>query len=88
VSWDYELTDNARKNLRDLGPSAEKKVVTYLKKRIKGATNPRALGKPLRGELAGLWRYRVEDYRILARIEDRRLIVTVVTVGHRRDVYE
>ena len=40
------------------------------------------------GDKKGLWRYRMEDYRILARIEDQWVIVTVVAVGHRREVYE
>jgi mRNA interferase RelE/StbE len=51
------------------------------------AADPRKFGKPLRAELAGLWRYRVADYRILCQIRDRELIVLVVAVGHRRDVY-
>ncbi|MFA6289381.1 MAG: type II toxin-antitoxin system RelE/ParE family toxin [Opitutaceae bacterium] len=88
MSWAFEFTPVAQKQLVKLGPSAAVKIRAYLEKRIKNVKDPRSLGKPLKGDLIGLWRYRVEDYRILARIEDHRLIVTVVTVGHRRDVYE
>jgi mRNA interferase RelE/StbE len=88
VSWGFEFEPGAIRDLKKLGPAAARKIRAYLDNRIKDAADPRAFGKPLKGDKHGLWRYRVEDYRILARIEDRRLIVTVVTVGHRRDVYE
>jgi mRNA interferase RelE/StbE len=87
VKWGYRIEEEAKRDLKKLGPQAARKVVDYLDKRIKGASDPRAHGKPLRGDKHGLWRYRVEDYRILARIEDALVVVTVVAVGHRRDVY-
>lgn len=49
--------------------------------------DPRSKGKVLAGNLAGLWRYRVGDYRILCNIEDGKLVVLVVDVAHRREVY-
>jgi mRNA interferase RelE/StbE len=58
-----------------------------LRRRIATAEDPRRFGRPLTGDLKGLWRYRVGDYRIVAAIEDNRFVVLVVTVGHRRDVY-
>ncbi|MEA2888015.1 MAG: mRNA interferase RelE/StbE [Bradyrhizobium sp.] len=62
-------------------------VLSYLRTRIAGSGDPRRLGQPLTGDRQGLWRYRVGDYRIVAAIEDDRLVVLVVTVGHRREVY-
>jgi len=50
--------------------------------------DPRSLGEPLTGDLSGLWRYRVGDYRILAQIEDDRLIILVVHVEHRKNIYD
>lgn len=88
MNWVYEFAPDARRDLKRLGPGAASKIRVYLDKKFQGTKDPRAFGKPLRGDLHGLWRYRVEDYRILARIEDHRLIVTVVTVGHRKDIYE
>ncbi len=88
MSWDDEFSANASKQLKVRGPSAAKKVTDYLDKRVKDSADPRAFGKPLRGYKKGYWRYRVEDFRIIATIEDRRLFVTVVKVGNRRDVYE
>ncbi|TIW19463.1 MAG: type II toxin-antitoxin system RelE/ParE family toxin, partial [Mesorhizobium sp.] len=49
--------------------------------------NPRELGKPLKGPLATFWRYRVGDYRVICDVQDRRLVILVVTIGHRGDVY-
>ena len=48
---------------------------------------PRHFGEPLRGNLAGLWRYRVGDYRIICEIQEEQLVVLALAVGHRRDVY-
>ncbi len=50
--------------------------------------DPRSRGKALTGNLAGVWRYRVGDYRILCDIEDGRLVVVVIDVAHRREVYK
>ena len=52
------------------------------------AKNPRVFGKPLRASRFGLWRYRVRDYRIICELQERRLVVLVVAVGHRSTVYE
>ncbi|MCF7689707.1 MAG: type II toxin-antitoxin system RelE/ParE family toxin [Cephaloticoccus sp.] len=71
-----------------IGPSGAAKIKAWMDKRIKGASDPRAFGKALRGPLKGLWRYRVEDYRLICRLEEARVIVTVIAVGHRSNVYE
>lgn len=74
--------------MRKLGAAAEHAIVRYLRLRIAPAENPRQFGNPLTGDLKGLWRYRVGDYRMVAAIEDDRFIVLIVTVGHRREVYD
>jgi len=86
VSWDYRIEDSAKRDLRDLGPSVAREIRDFLEKRIKGAADPAAFGKPLRGALKGFWRYRVKDHRILCRLEDRVLIVVVIAVSHRSTV--
>ncbi|MBI3885453.1 MAG: type II toxin-antitoxin system RelE/ParE family toxin [Opitutae bacterium] len=88
MSWAYEVTPEAARQLRDLGPSAAAEIKKFLDGRIKGAADPEQCGKPLRGELKGFWRYRVRDYRLLCRLEKSVLIVVVVAVGHRSSVYE
>ena len=86
--WAYEFTAEAQRQLRDLGPSAAADIKHFLGKRIKGAGEPTAFGKPLRGDLKGFWRYRVKDYRILCRVEAQRVVVIVVAVGHRSTVHD
>ena len=88
MSWVYRIEEAAKRQLRDLGPSASNEVVDYLDARIKGSSDPRAFGKALRSELKGLWRYRVRDWRILCRLEDGVCVVVVVKVDHRSTVYD
>ncbi len=88
MNWDYRLEADALRDLRQLGPSVRAEIIAYLDQRIRGATDPRPFGKPLRGKLKGYWRYRVRDFRILCRLEDGVLIVVVVAIGHRSKIYE
>ena len=55
---------------------------------IASLDNPRSRGKALTSNLSGLWRYRVGDYRILCRIHDDKLVITVIEIGHRSTVYQ
>jgi mRNA interferase RelE/StbE len=88
VSWDYRIESTAERNLRDLGPAAALEIRGFLDQRIRGAADPTAFGKPLRGSKHGLWRFRVRDYRLICRLENSVLIVVVVAVGHRSTVYK
>jgi mRNA interferase RelE/StbE len=88
ASWTVEFDRDAAKDLRKLGRPAQQAILRYLRERIATAEDPRRFGKPLAGDLAGLWRYRVGDYRLVVTFEDKRLVVLVVTAGHRRSVYE
>ena len=85
--WRVEFHRAAVRDLRKLGPEAENRVLRYLRERIAGSEDPRRFGRALTGDRKGLWRYRVDDYRIVAAIEDDRFVVLVVTVEHRREVY-
>jgi|ERR1035438_3483908 mRNA interferase RelE/StbE len=86
--WTVEFDDRARRELRKLDPETQKGILRYLRERVAGTSDPKEFGKPLRMNLAGLWRYPVADYRLICRFEDNRLVVLVLKVGHRRDVYE
>jgi mRNA interferase RelE/StbE len=88
VAWDYRIDPAAERDLRRLGPSVAVEIRRFLDTRIRGTADPRAFGKPLRGDRKGYWRYRVRDWRVLCRIEDRILIVVVVALGHRSNIYD
>jgi len=87
VNWVYRFDARALKELKKLGHQGQQDILGYLDERVAGGGDPRRFGKALKADLAGLWRYRVGDYRILCQIRDRELLVLVVAVGHRKDVY-
>lgn len=87
MNWAYRFDERALKELKKLGPNAQREILIYLDERVAGEADPRRFGKALKATLAGLWRYRVGDYRILCQIKDQELLVLVVAVGHRRDIY-
>ena len=86
-TWHVEFDVRAAKELRKLAPEVRKKILLFLKEKIESDLDPRRFGKALRANLAGLWRYRVEDYRIICMIQDDRLVVLALKIGHRRDIY-
>jgi mRNA interferase RelE/StbE len=87
VNWTVEWDAAAYRELQALDRPIQHRLVQFLRTRITGAESPRRLGKSLKGEKTGLWRYRVGDYRIICLIEDARQVVVVVALGHRRSVY-
>ena len=80
------LTETFKKQLKKWDAAISKRVLDYLEQ-IELLDNPRSRGKALTSNLSGLWRYRVGNYRILCRIHDDRLIITVIEIGHRSTVY-
>ena len=76
---------SARKFLKKLPKETEARILRYL---LKVVDNPFSFGSPLTGDLAGHWRYRVQDYRVVCKIIQRQLVITVVKIGHRCNVYE
>ncbi|MCW4149314.1 type II toxin-antitoxin system RelE/ParE family toxin [Halomonas sp. 18H] len=85
--WQIELTGTAQKQLKKIGHSEAKRIRDYLRERVQPLDDPRQLAKPLQGQLGDLWRYRVGNYRIIAHIEDERVCVLVVQIGHRKNIY-
>lgn len=87
MAWRIEITDEARKQLKKLGHAEAKRIRDYLRHRVEPLDNPRQLGKSLKGELSELWRYRVGDYRLICELRDETLVVLVVRIGHRKQIY-
>ena len=82
MAWQIEFTRNADKAMRKLDKGVAARVFNELDE-IAKLEDPRSRGKALTGNLAGVWRYRVGDYRILCDINDGRLVILVVDVAHR-----
>jgi mRNA interferase RelE/StbE len=88
MAWRVELSEEADRELAKLDAQHRKRILRFLYQRIAKLDNPRGVGKALHGPRFGeLWKYRVGDYRVICKIEDDRLIVLVLRIGHRREIY-
>ena len=88
MNWKVQISDPALKELHKIDRVNREMILSYLEERIDGCVDPRRYGEPLKGNLSGYWRYRIGQYRLLCEIEDECVTVAVITVGHRRQVYE
>ena len=88
MAWTIDYTDTARKQLRKLDKQTARRILDFIDERVAGSENPRDMGKALTGPLLGnFWRYRVGDDRIICEIQDGKLCVLGIEIGHRREVY-
>jgi mRNA interferase RelE/StbE len=85
--WTVEIADVALRALKKLGAGERERIFKFVRTRLEGIADPRSIGEALHGDKSGLWRYRVGDYRLICMIEDARLVVLVLNIGHRREVY-
>ena len=88
MAWTVEFLASAKKSLKKLDRPWQKAILDYLENEIAVLDDPRSRGKALTGEKRSLWRYRVGDYRIICDIEDSRVTILAVAIGHRREVYD
>jgi mRNA interferase RelE/StbE len=85
----YQLafTKQSLKDLKDLDVTIRMMILAWIEKNLSNIKNPRIIGKPLKGNYEGLWRYRVGQYRLLTQIQDQTLTILMVTITHRKDAY-
>ncbi|WP_299742826.1 type II toxin-antitoxin system RelE/ParE family toxin [Devosia sp.] len=88
MAWTIEVDERAARQLGKLDRPDAVRIRNFLRDRLATLDDPRQLGKALQGsKLGNLWRYRVGDFRIICDLQDTRLVVLVVGVGNRRDIY-
>ena len=87
LAWRIEVTDTAKKQLAKLDRQVQLEIVRYLREKIATGEDPRRHSAPLRRELLGRWKYRVGAYRLICEIQEERILVLVLMVGHRSKVY-
>ena len=87
-SYKVELSPVARKKLKKMDAATQARIVNWLEENLEDCENPRLHGKALRGEWYGYWRYRVGGYRIIAKILDDQVIIFVVKIDTRGEVYD
>jgi mRNA interferase RelE/StbE len=89
ATWKVEVDREAKRDLEKLDPQVVRRIERFLFERIAVLDDPRSIGEALRGSRLGeFWRYRVGDWRVICKIEDARLIVLALRVGHRREIYD
>ncbi len=87
MTYRVEFTERAKKDLKKLDKYTASLILGWVRKNLEGCENPRLHGKGLVANRSGQWRYRIGDYRLLAEINDDKITILVLTIGHRRDVY-
>ena len=87
MNYKVEFTLHALKDLKRLDRHTAALILGWIRKNLENCENPRLHGKGLSANRSGEWRYRVGDYRILAKIDDNKITILVLNVGHRRDIY-
>ena len=86
--YSVELAETADRELGRLDAQHRKRILKFLNERVAKLSDPRSIGEALHGSRFGeFWKYRVGDYRLICKIEDDRLIVLVLRIGHRREIY-
>jgi mRNA interferase RelE/StbE len=88
MAWKIELSAQVDRDLSKLDPQQSKRILKFLRERLAPLENPRSIGQALQGSKLGeFWKYRVGDYRLICKIEDKQLLILVLRIGHRREVY-
>ena len=88
MAWQIEFDPTARREFEKLDKAVSARILRFLHERVSVLDNPRKIGERLQGPLRQFWKYRVGNYRLICSINDGRLVVIVVHVGHRREVYD
>ena len=88
MAWKIELSEAADRELTKLDPQHSRRILKFLRERVAKLEDPRSIGKALQGSRLGeFWRYRLGDFRIICKIEDDRLVVLVIRIGRRKEIY-
>jgi mRNA interferase RelE/StbE len=88
MGWMIEFEQKAMRDLEGLDAQDARRVLRFLQDRLASLDNPRTIGEALKGSrFAGMWKYRVGHQRIICEIQDEKITVLVVRIGHRREIY-
>ena len=87
MNYTVETTARFDREFKKLDHYTKRMIKAWIEKNLIGCENPRAQGKALSSNRTGQWRYRIGDYRLICVIEDERLVILALTIGHRREIY-
>lgn len=87
MSYKINFSETSLKQLRKLDSLSRKRILNYISDVLTKIENPRILGKALTGDLKGLWRYRIGNFRIVCHIQDNSLLILILKIAHRKEIY-
>lgn len=88
MAYQIDLSAEVVRQLRSFDPQHTKRITRFLQDRVAKLDNPRSIGQALHGSRLGeFWKYRVGDYRLICKLDDERLLVLVLQIGHRKEIY-
>jgi mRNA interferase RelE/StbE len=88
MDWKVRFSKRAEKQFDKLDSQIRAQILLYFESRVVAEPDPRRLGKALSGELRGYWRYRIGDYRAICELRDHELVILVLVIGHRKEIYD
>jgi mRNA interferase RelE/StbE len=88
MAWQIDFDPAAERELNKLDKPVRHRILKFLCERVGKLDDPRRIGQRLQGSLSEFWKYRVGDYRLICSLEDARLVVLILSIGHRREVYK
>lgn len=88
MNWKISFDKKAEKKLEKLDKTVRKQIIKYFNKILDSGANPKSFGKPLLENLAGFWRYRIGNYRVICEIRDNELLILVLEIDHRSEIYK
>ena len=88
MKYHVEFSKGALKQLKKMDRPTSALILGWIRKNLEGCEDPRIHGKGLTANRSGEWRYRIGDYRIIAEIHDDKVLILVLNIGHRRDIYD
>ena len=88
MKYSVEYSQRAVKELKKLDRYTQRMIFSWIDKNLNGCENPRLHGKALTANRKGQWRYRVGDYRLITDIQDDRIVILILSVGHRKSIYD
>jgi mRNA interferase RelE/StbE len=88
LAWQIRVSETASRQLDKMDRPVALRITKFLRERVAHLEDPRSIGEALKGsQLGGLWKYRVGDWRIICEIKDAEIVITVLTLGNRREIY-
>ncbi|MCL2712796.1 MAG: type II toxin-antitoxin system RelE/ParE family toxin [Methanomassiliicoccaceae archaeon] len=88
MTYNVTIERSVLKYLGKLEPAVRERIMLWIKENLEGCKDPRSTGKAMHGKYEGAWRYRIGEYRVIAEIRDKELIVIVIDIGPRKNIYK